>query len=97
MIRVFIVAFIILVLFAISSIVLGIFSGWYKVKHQPREPMYLCPVHGPIPKSATIVFCDYQYDVVEDDEGNIVDSKIGDYQQCAICFHNKLTQAERIQ
>ena len=82
-------------IFIFISFVLGLLSAAYEVKRQPREPMFLCPVHGPIPQKATIKFSDYE-ELFEDENGKI-QSRIGDFDYCVLCYHKKLSEAEKIQ
>lgn len=80
--------------FLVSQIIAGVISGWLETKNTPKEPMFLCKIHGPIRKENTITFSDYE-GIFTDLDGQIKDAK-GDFEYCTLCLHERLKTAERI-
>src|SRR5438552_18856495 len=93
MITMWAVALCLFIAYFVFSAVYGILSGMYEVKHQPREPMFLCDKHGPISKKLTIKFTDYEELYEEDGQ---IKSRIGDFDYCPLCFNDRMTSAEKI-
>ncbi len=88
----------IVVLWAIwffGSIAWAFLVSYYEIKSAPREPMYICPVHGPIRKENIITF--QNYEGIEIDpltQKSVV--KRGDMEYCILCFDKRLSDAERV-
>lgn len=83
------------ILWFVVSIILAAISSYYEVQTAPREPMYICKVHGPIKKENLIIFSNYEY-VEIDPTTNKPVRKVGDYERCMLCFHGTMRQMETI-
>ncbi len=84
----------VVVTFVILQVLIGWSIGWWEVHRAPREPMFLCNVHGPIRKQNIVTFSDYE-GLYTDIDGVVKDAK-GDFDYCILCMHEKLKNAERI-
>lgn len=86
--------------FLLPTIIVGVAGLLYlgvtvwNAKHDtanaPRDDMYLCSVHGPMPKSATLtLFNEYEFEQ-EFDDGRTIRGPI---RQCPICFETRMKEA----
>jgi hypothetical protein len=60
------------------------------VSNAPREDMFLCDVHGPIPGKSTYVLFDGQEMEQVSEDGRTIRAQV---RQCPICFEAKLKEA----
>ncbi len=78
-----------------GSVALAYLQSLYEIKTAPREPMFICKVHGPIRKENTIIFSNYEgVEIDPITQKSVI--KRGDMEFCTLCFHNRLTEVENI-
>lgn len=80
-----------LVVFVCSALA----QGFLETKLAPREPMFICAVHGPMAEKNTLLFQNYD-GVYVNPATKQEETRRGDHRYCAICFHERLKAAERI-
>lgn len=59
-----------------------IFQAWYETKSAPRIDLFVCNVHGPVPKSACVIF-EEKADAQSEQE-----------YYCSLCYNDAFKQAE---
>jgi hypothetical protein len=86
----FIVGAILFVLI-VGYLLLCAWDARHTVSMQPRQEMFLCEKHGPLPIGATLVLFEGTMEVVKPD-GRVVKEPI---RACPICFNQKIQAAKK--
>lgn len=81
-------------IYLIISAVLGIIAGKHEVDQTPKIPMFQCPKHGPISERNVIRLDNYE-ELYTDEDGK-VQSRVGDFKSCSLCYNERLSAAEKI-